>query len=73
VAQLVLLDAAPDPVSMGAMLAVVILVLGFLGLLVVALVLFLWYRKRSMRGMEMSQPASLPASSHVQPSNPNQP
>jgi hypothetical protein len=73
--QLILLDAAPDPVGIGALLAVVLLVIGLIVLLAVGLVLFLWYRKRSMRGVEMIRPDTLSAG-HTQPgqpSNPNQP
>ena len=74
-AQSILLDAAPDPVGMGALLAVVLLLMGFIVLLAVGLVWFLWYRKRSMRGVEMIRPDALSAGStkHAQPSNPNQP
>ena len=74
-AELILLDAAPDPVSIGALLAVVLLVMGLIVLLAVGLVLFLWYRKRSMRGVEMIRPDALSVGSarHAQPSNPNQP
>jgi flagellar basal body-associated protein FliL len=72
--QSILLDAAPDPVGVGALLAVVLLVVGFIVLLAVGLVLFLWYRKRSMRGVEMIRPdASSASAQHAQPSNPNQP
>ncbi len=60
-AQSILLDVAPDPVGIGALLAVVILVVGFIILLAVGLVVFLWYRKRSLRGVEMIRPDSLPA------------
>lgn len=73
--QLILLDVAPDPVGMGALLAVVLLVVGFIVLLAVGVVLFLWYRKRSMRGLEVIRPDALSADSaqHAHPSNPNQP
>lgn len=73
-AQLILLDVAPAPASTGVLLAVVILVIGFIVLLTVGLVLFLWYRKRSMRGVVMARPGALPVAGadHV-PSNPNQP
>jgi hypothetical protein len=73
--QSILLDAAPDPVGIGALLAVVLLVVGFIVLLAVGLVLFLWYRKRRMRGVEMIRPDAAPAGSaqHAQPNNPNQP
>ena len=66
--QVMLLDVAPDPVGMGALLAVILLVIGFIILLAAGLVLFLWYRKRSMRGLEMIRPDAQPA----QPNNPNQ-
>jgi hypothetical protein len=74
-AQLILLDVAPDPVGIGALLAVVLLVIGFIVLLAVGLVLFLWYRKRSMRSLEMIRPDALSTgrAQHPQPSNPNQP
>ena len=72
-AELILLDVAPDPVSIGVVLAVLFYILGLIGLLAVALVVFLWYRKRDMRTVEMSRPASLPSNADVQPSNPNQP
>ena len=51
--QMVLLDVAPDPVGMGALLAVVLLVIGLVLLLAMGLVVFLWYRKRSLRHVEM--------------------
>lgn len=71
--QLILFDLAPGPVSTGGvLLAVVLLVMGFIVLLAVGLVLSLWYRKRSMRGVEMIRPDTLPTE-HAQPSNPNQP
>jgi hypothetical protein len=74
-AQLIFLDAAPNPVGIGALLAVILLVIGLIVLLAVGLVLFLWYRKRSLRGVEMIRPDVLSAGSvqHAQPSNPNQP
>jgi len=73
-AQLILLDDAPDP-GIGAFLGVALLVVGFIVLLAAGLVLFLWYRKRSMRGLVMIRPEALPVAGtdHVQPSNPNQP
>ncbi len=74
-AQLMLLDIPPTPAGIGALLAVVLLFGGFIALLAAGLVLFLWYRKRSMRGVEMIRPDAAPAGSaqHAQPSNPNQP
>lgn len=68
---LMLLDLAPDPVGLGLAAVVIILVLGFIALLVVALVVFLWYRKRRMRGSKW--PEQQPGAESVQPSNPNQP
>ena len=59
--QVLLLDVAPEPVRSGALLAVILLVMGFIALLAVGLVLFLWYRKRSLRGLEMIRPDILPA------------
>ena len=72
-AELILLDVAPDPVGIGALLAVVLLVMGFIVLLAVGLVLFLWYRKRSMRSVVMALHEALPVggADHV-PRNPNQ-
>jgi hypothetical protein len=70
--QVILLDVAPDPVGIGALLAVILLVVGFLVLLAVGLVVFLWYRKRSLRGLEMIRP-DMPPTRSAQTSNPNQP
>jgi hypothetical protein len=70
--QVLLLDVAPDPVGMGAFLAVILLVVGVIVFLAAGLVLFLWYRKRSMRGLEMIRPDTFSAEC-TQPSNPNQP
>jgi flagellar basal body-associated protein FliL len=72
-AELILLDVAPNPVGIGALLAVFLLVVGFIVLLAVGLVLFLWYRKRSMRNVVMAAPALPVASADQVPSNPNQP
>jgi flagellar basal body-associated protein FliL len=74
-AQLVLLDVAPDPVGMGVLLAVVLLVIGLVLLLAVGLVVFLWYRKRRLSGVEMIRSDAAPAGrvEAAQPSNPNQP
>jgi len=70
-----LLDVAPDPVRMGIVLAVILAVVALVLLLVAALVFFLWYRKRSRRGVEMIRPDALSADSaqHAHPGNPNQP
>jgi hypothetical protein len=74
-ARLMLLDIPPDPAGIGLALAVVFLVIGFIVLLAGGLVVFLWYRKRGMRGQVMIRPAALPAAgvARGQPSNPNQP
>ena len=74
-AQLILLDIPPAPAGVGPLLAVVLLVIGLIALLAAALVLFLWYRKRSMRGAVMvrPEPLSVAGADRVQPSNPNQP
>ncbi len=71
-AQLILFDVAPNPVGVGALVAVVLLSIGFILLLAIWLVGFLWYRKRSLRGVEMIRPDTL-STEHAQPSNPNQP
>ena len=74
-AQTILLDIPPDPAGVGALMAVVLLVLGLIVLLAVGLVLFLWFRKRSLRGVEMIRPDVLSAGSSEpgQLNNPNQP
>ena len=72
ITQVIFLDVAPDPAGTGALLAVTLLVIGFIVLLAAGLVLFLWYRKRSLRGLEMIRPDTLSVE-HTQPSNPNQP
>jgi len=74
-AQIILFDIPPDPGGIGASLAVFLLVVAFIALLAAGLVLFLWYRKRSLRGVVMVRPEALPVSgaAPIQPSNPNQP
>ena len=69
--QIILFDVAPDPVSaeVGVPLAVLLLVSGSIALIAAALVVFLWYRKRSLRTTEMIRPE---IESTAQPSNPNQ-
>jgi flagellar basal body-associated protein FliL len=71
--QSISLDIAPEPAGMGALLSIVLLVIGFLFLLAAALVVVLWFRKRSMRGLEMIRPDALPTAPQAQPNNPNQP
>jgi flagellar basal body-associated protein FliL len=68
----ILLDIAPEPAGTRALLSIVLLVIGFVLLLAAALVVVLWFRKRSMRGVEMIRPDALPAP-HSQANNPNQP
>ena len=86
---MILLDIPPEPAGIGALVAVVFLVIGFILLLAAGLVVYLWYRKRGMRGIEMIRPDTLPASgwprgsgptvregvsaSPAQPNSPNQP
>ena len=88
-AQVILFDIPPAPAGIGALVAVVFLVTGFILLIAAGLVVYLWYRKRSMRGIEMIRPDTLPASgwppgtsptvregvsaSPAQPNSPNQP
>ena len=70
---MMIMDVAPDPVGMGALVAVVLLVMGFIVLLAVGLVLFLWYRKRSMRGLERNfrspSLSSVTGTSRLKPKN----
>ena len=54
--QPIVLDIAPDPVGMGAVLAVILFVCAVVIGLAGALVLFLWYRKRSLRHTEVIRP-----------------
>ena len=53
---LLFIDAAPDPVSLGIVAAVVLVVIGLIVLFAAALVILLWYRKRSMRHLEIDFP-----------------
>jgi hypothetical protein len=72
--QTFLLDIPPDPSGTGALTAVVLLVIALVALVAGGLVLFLWYRKRSMRGRVMIHHEPLPdlGASQPQLSNPNQ-
>jgi hypothetical protein len=63
---LILFDVAPDPAGIGLLVAVVLLMIGILALFAAGLVVFLWYRKRSLRHVEMIRRDT------AQPSNPNQ-
>jgi hypothetical protein len=69
---LILIDIPPDPAGMGLLPAVVLLVLGIILLLAAALVVFLWYRKRSLRHVPMIRADASPTG-FPQPSKPNQP
>jgi hypothetical protein len=71
--QTILLDIPPEPAGIGALVAVVFLVIAFILLGAAGSVVYLWYRKRGMRGIEMIRPDTLPAGSPAQPNNPNQP
>jgi hypothetical protein len=50
------LDAAPDPAGIGIVAAAVLIVIGAIGVLIAGLVIFLWYRKRSLRHLEVNFP-----------------
>jgi len=52
-AALVFMDIAPDPVGLGAVAVVILLVIGFVIIIAAGLVVFLWYRKRSLRHLEI--------------------
>jgi flagellar basal body-associated protein FliL len=69
---LMLIDIPPDPAGMRLLPAVLLLVLGFILLLATALVVFLWYRKRSLRHVPMIR-ADASQTAPAQPSRPNQP
>lgn len=68
-----LIDVAPDPVTTGVALAVVLFVIAAVVLLAGALVFFLWYRKRRLRHHEMVRPDSSPRLDPVHVNQPNQP
>lgn len=55
-AGLAFFDVAPDPVGLGVVAVVILFVVGFIVLLAAGLVVFLWYRKRSMRHQEIGRP-----------------
>ena len=50
------IDAAPDPVGIGIVAAAILIVIGAIGVLIAGLVIFLWYRKRSLRHLEVNFP-----------------
>ena len=68
--QAILLDIPPEPAGIGTFLAVVFLVIGFILLLTAGLVIYLWFRKRSLRGIEMVRHDTLPASGWPQATSP---
>ena len=55
-----IIDIAPDPAGVGVMAVVILFVVGFVLLLAAGLVVFLWYRKRSMRHLEIGRPDTAP-------------
>jgi len=70
--QSIFLDVAPNPtgVGIGALIAIVILLIsGLIILLAGALAALLWYRKRSLRTVEMIRADTIPA---AQPNNSSQ-
>jgi hypothetical protein len=72
---MMIMDVPPDPRGIGASLSVVLLVIGLTVLLAAGLVVFLWYRKRSLRAVDMIRPDTAPAvrAAPAQPNKPNQP
>ena len=50
------MDAAPDPAGIGIVAAAILVVIGAIGVLAAGLVIFLWYRKRSLRHLEINFP-----------------
>ena len=68
-----LIDVAPDPVTTGVALAVVLFVIATVFLLAGALVFFLWYRKCRLRDREMIRPDDSPRLDPIQVNQPNQP
>ena len=70
---LLLIDVAPDPVTSGVALAVVLFVIAVAIFLASALVLFLWCRKRRLRYREMIRPGDSTVFDSAQLNQPNQP
>lgn len=48
------IDAAPDPAGIGIVATAILFVIGAIVVLAAGLVIFLWYRKRSMRHLEIN-------------------
>ena len=69
---LILFDMPPEPSGFGPLLAALLLVIGFILMLAAGLVVFLWYRKRSLGVVEMIRPDRSPIERPAQPSSPNQ-
>ncbi len=70
-----LLDVRPDPVGVGIVAVVLLMVMGCVILAAAGLVAFLWYRKRKLRTVEMIRVEAAPvmAAAAAQPNSPNQP
>src|SRR5713226_6213245 len=72
----IFLDVAPGPTGIGiALLAVIVLAIGFVVLLGGGLFFVLWFRKRRARRPTMNRAEDFPAGGggHILPSSPNQP
>jgi len=71
-----IIDVAPDPVSaagIGIVVAVIIFVIAAVLVIATGLVVFLWFRKRSMRHSEMIRTADAGILNSDQVNQPNQP
>ena len=53
--RLFLIDVAPEPAGMGVLEIVVLAVIASVILLAAALVAFIWFRKRSLRHLEIGR------------------
>lgn len=58
------IDAAPGPVGIGIVAAAILIMIGAIVILAAGLVIFLWYRKRSMRHLEINFPGRNSQESH---------
>jgi len=73
---LAFIDVAPEPVSTVIALAVILFVIGSVGLLGAVLLFFLWWRRRNARGVEMVPPNKTVSPTGIDQAylnNPNQP